>query len=714
MRGSRSSGARPRSAANASASAACARSHVAVLVGAQPLVGVDHRAARAHARRRGPRRPRPSSGIQARSASAAVSPGGRDAQPRAERGDPLVGVGEREVLLGREVARDGAGGDVGGVGDLRRSSSRGSPGGRTARARRPRSPAASARRLRSRRPVGGSSMSLRSIIVADIANLQALQYWRARATTPAGAMSHLLARARPHPHPALEAQPRRRRDRRSSCSAPPPAPAARPPTTSTSRAPSPRRRSTSSRRTAPRFAGADSTLVFSVAGRQGHRPGPAGRDRGRAGQGPARSTASRRSPTRSPRAARSRATAASPPSTSATRPTRPTSRRPTARRCSTAAETAERDGVEVAARGILIDLASEQDAPVGELIGVGIAIILLTLLFRSLAAMAATLVGALIGVMVGQILLAALAAPLDLPAFAAVIAVMLGLGAGIDYSLLIIGRYREQVAAGDSPRDASAKSAATSGASVVAAGLIVMVAIAGLLVIGIPFIGKLGIAAAIGVGAVVVSALDDPADHDRRARAAGCSPKKPEHVRPSRGVRALGRARHRAAVAVDRRRRARPARLRRAGHAAAPRPARRRQPARGQDPARRLRPAQRGVRPRLQRPVPARGRHPEGRARTTRRSSPSSRRRVADTPGIASVAPAAVSQDGEMATIFAIPTHRAAGRDDERPARAPARGRDPGRDRRHAAEGLRRRQHGRLRGLLGQGRLAPAAVHRAS
>ena len=171
------------------------------------------------------------------------------------------------------------------------------------------------------------------------------------------------------------------------------------------------------------------------------------------------------------------------------------------------AETAEKGGVDVAARGIVIDLASEQDAPVGELIGVGIAIILLTLLFRSLAAMAATLVGALLGVMVGQILLAALAKPLGLPQFATVIAVMLGLGAGIDYALLIIGRYREQVAGGDSVRDASAKSAATAGASVVAAGLIVMVAIAGLLVIGIPLIGKLGIAAAIGVGAVVVSAL---------------------------------------------------------------------------------------------------------------------------------------------------------------------------------------------------------------
>ena len=66
-----------------------------------------------------------------------------------------------------------------------------------------------------------------------------------------------------------------------------------------------------------------------------------------------------------------------------------------------AAESGERDGVSVAERGILIDLASEQDAPVGELIGVAIAIILLTLLFRSLAAMAVTLAGALIGVVVG-------------------------------------------------------------------------------------------------------------------------------------------------------------------------------------------------------------------------------------------------------------------------------------------------------------------------
>lgn len=200
----------------------------------------------------------------------------------------------------------------------------------------------------------------------------------------------------------------------------------------------------------------------------------------------------------------------------------------------------DRAGVDVAMRGTVVDLAQEQEFPVGELIGVALAIVLLTLLFRSFAAMIATLVGALLGVMVGQMLLVMLAAPLGLPQFASVIAVMLGLGAGIDYSLLILGRFREQSAAGDSVRDAAAKSAATAGASVVAAGLIVMVAIAGLLVIGIPMIGKMGLGAAIAVAAVVVSALTFlPVMIGALQR--WLKPKKLSHVLPSRAFEKWGR-----------------------------------------------------------------------------------------------------------------------------------------------------------------------------
>ncbi|WP_205695981.1 MMPL family transporter [Conexibacter sp. SYSU D00693] len=204
-----------------------------------------------------------------------------------------------------------------------------------------------------------------------------------------------------------------------------------------------------------------------------------------------------------------------------------------------AARTGEGAGVDVSMRGLVVDIGQEQEAPVGELVGIAIALVLLTVLFRSAAAMGATLLGALLGVVIGQMLLTALAGPLGLPEFATTIAVMLGLGAGIDYSLLIIARYREQAAAGDSVRDAAAKAAGTAGASVVAAGLIVMVAIAGLLVVGIPAIGRMGIGAAIGVAAVVVSALTIlPIMIGAFAR--WLKPKKPEHVLPSRGFERWG------------------------------------------------------------------------------------------------------------------------------------------------------------------------------
>ena len=77
---------------------------------------------------------------------------------------------------------------------------------------------------------------------------------------------------------------------------------------------------------------------------------------------------------------------------------------------------------------------------------------------------------------------------------------------------------------------------------------------------------------------------------------------------------------------------------------------------------------------------------------------------VANTPGMATVAPAAGAQDGEMATIFAIPKTAP---QDEATSDLLARLREnviPQATARHAAEGLRRRQHGGLRGLLGQGR----------
>ena len=317
-----------------------------------------------------------------------------------------------------------------------------------------------------------------------------------------------------------------------------------------------------------------------------------------------------------------------------------------------AGESAEPE-VQVESRGFLIDLASEQEAPVGELIGVLIAIVLLTLLFRSGWAMFATLIGALLGVAAGQIMLAALAAPLGLPTFAAVIAMMLGLGAGIDYSLLIIGRYREQRAAGDSIQDAAARSAATSGTTVVAAGLIVMVAIAGLLVIGVPFVGRMGVGAAIAVGAVVVSALTVlPIMMGAFGRR--LAPKKAEHVQASPAFSRWGEivtSRPWASIAAGVALLlvlAFPVTQMRIG-----------QPDDGNQPESRTQRVAydqltEAFGPGSNGPFLLAVDTPKGAAQTGQQLR-ALRRAVAATPGIASVSPASTSEDGEMATIFAIP-----------------------------------------------------------
>ena len=86
-------------------------------------------------------------------------------------------------------------------------------------------------------------------------------------------------------------------------------------------------------------------------------------------------------------------------------------------------------------------------------------------------------------------------------------ATLLGLGVAVDYGLFLVARHREQLDHGMDMDESIGKTTATSGASVVVAGSTVVIAILGLYVSSVPFVGALGLASAIVVAATMLSAL---------------------------------------------------------------------------------------------------------------------------------------------------------------------------------------------------------------
>ncbi|GHH04785.1 MMPL family transporter [Streptomyces lanatus] len=137
-----------------------------------------------------------------------------------------------------------------------------------------------------------------------------------------------------------------------------------------------------------------------------------------------------------------------------------------------------------------------------EAIGIAIAAVVLLVTFGSLAAAGLPLLTAVIGVGVSMATILALADALGLSTTTGTLAMMLGLAVGIDYALFVVSRYREERGKGRTPEEAIGMAVGTAGSAVVFAGLTVVIALAGLAVVGIPMLTKMGLAAA---GAVVVA-----------------------------------------------------------------------------------------------------------------------------------------------------------------------------------------------------------------
>jgi putative drug exporter of the RND superfamily len=162
-------------------------------------------------------------------------------------------------------------------------------------------------------------------------------------------------------------------------------------------------------------------------------------------------------------------------------------------------------GLRVEIGGDAVQGAPETGAT--EILGVAVAAIVLVITFGSLLAAGLPLLTALIGVGIGMAGILAASGFMELNANTPVLALMIGLAVGIDYALFIVSRYRGELAAGLSHEDAAARATGTAGSAVVFAGLTVIIALAGLTVVGIPFLGQMGVAAAITVAVAVLIAL---------------------------------------------------------------------------------------------------------------------------------------------------------------------------------------------------------------
>ncbi|MFE6172700.1 MMPL family transporter [Streptomyces sp. NPDC056464] len=167
-----------------------------------------------------------------------------------------------------------------------------------------------------------------------------------------------------------------------------------------------------------------------------------------------------------------------------------------------AAQDARDAGLTVEVGGDALQTTPETGAT--EIIGIGVAAVVLVITFGSLIAAGLPLLTALIGVGIGISTITALASALELGSTTSTLAMMIGLAVGIDYALFIVSRYRAELAEGREREEAAGRAVGTAGSAVVFAGLTVVIALVGLSVVNIPMLTKMGIAAA---GTVVIAVL---------------------------------------------------------------------------------------------------------------------------------------------------------------------------------------------------------------
>ncbi|GAA1029202.1 MMPL family transporter [Virgisporangium ochraceum] len=171
------------------------------------------------------------------------------------------------------------------------------------------------------------------------------------------------------------------------------------------------------------------------------------------------------------------------------------------------AQAAEGDGLRIELSGDPVRNAEESEGGAAEGIGLLAALVILVLLFGSLLAASLPIVIAVfaVGTALGLTVLASHVA--TVADFTAPLMLLVGLGVGIDYALLVFSRYRSELVDGTPRDEAVTRALDTAGRTVFFAGCTVIVALLGLVLLGLGSLQGVAVAMALTVLMTMLAAL---------------------------------------------------------------------------------------------------------------------------------------------------------------------------------------------------------------
>jgi RND superfamily putative drug exporter len=175
------------------------------------------------------------------------------------------------------------------------------------------------------------------------------------------------------------------------------------------------------------------------------------------------------------------------------------------------AQAAAKPGLDVQLGGQAIEATKKPGFGISTAVGLLAAIVVLLLTFGSMVAMGLPIVTALAGLGTGLGVIALFTHVVDTPNFSSELAAMIGLGVGIDYALFILTRFREAYATPGptfhDSRESVVQAVDTAGRAVLFAGSTVVIALLGMMLLGVDFLYGVAISASIGVLLVMLASL---------------------------------------------------------------------------------------------------------------------------------------------------------------------------------------------------------------